>query len=89
MKATVHECIWIIEGQVSRFESFPLEFDENNFLELFQKIVGGYIDIVHMDDKDIVVHDEGLLYNQPLNPWAKQNNLYLVGTIIECEGRLP
>ncbi len=88
MKATVHECKWMIEGEVASFRSFTIEFDENECYDILSGHVGGLIDVCHIDGKDIVVNDEGLLLNMPLNPWAKAQDMYLVGTIIECEGRL-
>lgn len=55
-------------------------------LEELQGIVGGYIQIVQCpDDMIMVVNEEGLLLNLPVNPvaslFARQ---YIVGDVLYC-----
>lgn len=49
-------------------------------LDSLQKIVGGYIDAVYIDDFALVVNEEGVLKGLPYN--AHVSGYDLVGTII-------
>lgn len=61
-------------------ESFVL--DTKTSLETLQKLVGGYIEVIHIVDaieslkqgepvgKDLVINEEGRLLNLPFNPWS-------------------
>lgn len=63
-------------------------------LEELQEIVGGYIGILHLKDKRIIVYDEeGELKNSPLNQKATEllnRNSYcvegtIVGDVLVCD----
>ena len=56
-------------------------------LEEMQEIVGGYIEIVRLDEKQImVVNEEGVIYNLPHNKKAsKLCGIPIVGDVLVCE----
>jgi hypothetical protein len=60
----------------------PLILTPETRLETLQKLVGGYIEIIHIIDlvaslkgnarKDLVINEEGRLLELPVNPWSKE-----------------
>jgi Domain of unknown function (DUF3846) len=99
IKATLYK----IDGS---FE--PLILESKTSLETLQKLVGGYIEIIHLVDiieslksnciseKDLVINEEGLLLDLPINPWSSHVAINTIwqfeefrGDIILVEGRLP
>jgi Domain of unknown function (DUF3846) len=90
MKATIHRCEWIGKGRViAKVSEEEVEIPVHNRLEFLQGIVGGLIDVYHHYGRDLIVNDEGLLEGLPLNPWAHEQGLGLVGNIVEVHGKLP
>lgn len=86
----------------------PLILTSKTSLETLQKLVGGYIEIICIVDlkgslnpdaileKDLVINEEGLLLDLPINPWSHfvgRNSIWQFeqfrGDIILIEGRLP
>jgi len=63
-----------------------ITIDKQNSLEQMQKIVGGYIEVVPVaGGKTLVVNEEGLLQQLPIN--HKASALYndtIVGDVILC-----
>lgn len=67
---------------------------ESFSLEELQSIVGGYIEIVNLDNGDIaVMNEEGKLMNLPFNPYAtaaisnlnkRYANEFIVGDVLFC-----
>lgn len=59
-------------------------------LEEMQEIVGGYIEIVRLDEKTImVVNEEGLVYNLPYNAKASRLcGIPIVGDVLVCESKM-
>lgn len=64
-------------------------------LEYLQKLVGGYIEVVHLNGNDLVINEEGLLLDLEPNPWSYYvtkgtdwKNQYFFGDMILIEGRL-
>jgi len=49
-------------------------------LESLQRFVGGYIEVLHTSNLDLIVNEEGLMINLPFNTYV--NGIPLVGTII-------
>ena len=89
MKATIHKCEWLDDDQrIAKISREEIELPKKNRLEFLQKIVGGLIDFVYLDDKDLIINDEGLLLNLPLNPFAISLGYHLVGNIVEVHGKL-
>jgi hypothetical protein len=76
----------------------PLILTPETRLETLQKLVGGYIEIIHIIDlvaslkgnelarKDLVINEEGRLLELPVNPWSKE---VAKNSIWQHEGRLP
>lgn len=89
MKATIHECTQVDELDLVITSQTEVELPEDS-LSFLQKHVGGYIDIYHHKPtgRDWVLNDEGLLLGMPLNPFAWEQGVQLVGTIIEIHGCL-
>jgi hypothetical protein len=56
-----------------------------NKLEVFQEIVGGYIDVVRMDGFDIIINDEGKLFSLLPNFLIYEQKDYIAGTCIFVE----
>jgi hypothetical protein len=56
-----------------------------NKLEVFQEIVGGYIDVVRMDGFDIIINDEGKLFSLLPNFLIHEQKDYIAGTCIFVE----
>lgn len=56
-----------------------------NKLEVFQEIVGGYIDVVRMDGFDIIINDEGKLFSLLPNFLIHEQTDYIAGTCIFVE----
>jgi|TARA_R100000935_G_scaffold10727_2_gene21420 hypothetical protein len=56
-------------------------------LESMQKLVGGYIEMVHLNDGQVLVcNEEGLLYGLPFNINASElAGLQIVGDAILCD----
>jgi hypothetical protein len=56
-------------------------------LEELQEIVGGYIEIVQLGDRKVmVVNEDGVFFNLPIN--TKATNLYnsvIVGDVLICK----
>lgn len=88
MKAIVHVSKWSVIGEEVEVNDYEIEISDKTSLEQLQEIVGGYIEVVRFKEKDLIVNEEGLLHGLPLNYWAMQNGLNLVGTIVEINGRL-
>lgn len=73
--------LYKIDGSVE-----PLILYSTTPLKELQKMVGGYIEVIHVVDllesfkqgkpigKDLVINEEGKLLNLPFNPWS-----YFVG----------
>ena len=70
-------------------------FAEGTFLELAQKIVGGWIQLVRLNNKgiDLYLNEEGKLDGLPQNPiatalWSEDYGLtdYIVGNVIITGG---
>lgn len=55
-------------------------------LEELQKFVGGYIEIVRLNDSELlVVDEEGLLKHRPLNVTASRDaGFMVVGDVLRC-----
>ena len=73
----------------------PLELPSKNRLEALQKIVGGYIEIIHINGNDVVLNEEGKLIGLPYNPWSKFITLNsvlryepLCGNVVVINGKL-
>ncbi len=61
----------------------PLILTPKTRLETLQKLVGGYIEIIHIVDliaslkgdklagKDLVINEQGRLLDLPINPWSR------------------
>ena len=61
--------------------------DEKPTLEECQEFVGGYIEIVHYGNKQIVVDEEGLLKGKPINVDATEEaNRTIVGDAMVLSG---
>tara|TARA_R100001463_G_scaffold85170_1_gene140069 strand:- start:412 stop:672 length:261 start_codon:yes stop_codon:yes gene_type:complete len=61
--------------------------DEKPTLEKCQEFVGGYIEIVHYGNKQIVVDEEGLLKGKPINVDATEEaNRTIVGDAMVLSG---
>lgn len=91
MQATLHKCQWMDKHSgmaIAEIDKIPIELPKEGRLEFLQKIVDGYIEVVHVDGRDWVVNEEGLLHGLPLNP-ASPKGFHLVGNIVEIHGRLP
>jgi hypothetical protein len=65
-------------------------------LETLQKLVGGYIEVIHINGNDLVINEEGSLLNLHVNPWSYLvgknsvwENVCFHGDLIMIEGRLP
>lgn len=65
-------------------------------LETLQKLVDGYIEIIHINGNDVVFNEEGRLLSLPINPSSYEigknsiwENEIFRGNIIVIEGRLP
>lgn len=86
----------------------PLTLNSKTSLETLQKLVGGYIEVVYIIDlieslkgntvagNDLVINEEGLLLDLPINPWSwlvTKNSVWQFtqfrGDIILIEGLLP
>lgn len=62
----------------------PLILTPKTRLKTLQKLVGGYIEIIHIIDlikilkdenfigNDLVINEEGRLLELPVNPWSKE-----------------
>jgi len=63
-----------------------ITIDKQNSLEQMQKIVGGYIEVVPVaGGKTLVVNEEGLLQQLPINYKASAlYNCTIVGNVILC-----
>lgn len=85
MKVNIHYCEWLGEG-IAEVYSKEIEIGSGSvdvFVKEMQKLVGGYFEIVRHAGKLLYVDEEGLLKRKPLNPWAMQRGLKLVGTVVE------
>lgn len=83
--AKMHKCEWI-GANLAEAYTCEIQLESENIksrVKELQELVGGYFDVVRYKDKLLYVDDEGLLKNKPLNPWATERGLHLVGTIIE------
>jgi hypothetical protein len=91
MKATVHSCEWKSRKHgFAVFDEYEVELSEETMLEELQKLVGGLIELVVMDDgTELIVNEEGIMLDLPLNKWALANNLILGGTVVKLHGKLP
>lgn len=61
----------------------PLILTPKTRLKTLQKLVGGYIEVIHIVDllaslkddqltgNDLVINEEGRLLNLPVNPWSR------------------
>ncbi len=80
----------------------PLLLDKKTSLETLQKIVGGLIEVICIENeddqtaKDLVINEEGRLLDLPCNPWSKLVGLNSIweheifrGDIIFIDGCLP
>ena len=86
----------------------PLILNDKSNLETLQKLVGGLIEVIFIvplldqlrgnfdNGKDLVINEEGLLLDLPINPWSQIvgfNSIWedteFRGDIILVEGRLP
>lgn len=60
-------------------------------LEELQAVVGGYIELVFLDDNILVANEEGKLYGLPLNTKATEimrkhgYNGTIVGNVVYCD----
>lgn len=91
MKATVHKCEWITEGLLARVDDYEIDLPKavDARLKVLQDLVGGKIDIYNHEGNDLVINDEGLLMDLPINPWGTNEGMTLAGNIVEVHGRLP
>jgi hypothetical protein len=56
-----------------------------NSLKQMQELVGGYVEFVYLNDKVLIVNEEGLLYGLPRNNQATEIVGYpIVGDAILC-----
>ena len=89
MKAIVHKSEW---GDADRTlimgTDETLELSDNYTLGDLQFLVGGNIELVHYEGKHLIVNEEGRLKGLPLNLWADNRGLHLVGNVVELEGFL-
>ena len=86
----------------------PLLLTSKTRLKTLQRLVGGYIEVIYIvsfldqlrgkfdGGKDLVINDEGLLLDLPVNPWSQLvalNSIYedhdFRGDIILIDGKLP
>lgn len=74
----------------------PLTLNPKTRLEALQKLVDGYIEVIHINGNDVVLNEEGRLLNLPINPLSYEvgknsiwENEIFRGNIIVIEGRLP
>lgn len=57
-------------------------------LEDAQKFVGGYVEVVSLGKRQMLVNEEGLLIGLPVNPEASQlAGQMIVGNALVLEGR--
>lgn len=87
MKATLYK----VDGSKE-----PLTLTKKNRLETLQKLVGGYIEVININGKDLILNEEGLLLDLPLNPWSQYLTFKTVwegqwfsGDIVLIDGVLP
>lgn len=85
-----------------------IEIDKKKSLETLQRIVDGLIEVVYIvplldqlrgnfeNGKDLVINEEGLLLDLPVNPWSQEVGLNSIweaqefrGDIVLVDGRLP
>ena len=56
-----------------------------NSLKQMQELVGGYVEFVYLNDKVLIVNEEGLLYGLPRNNQATESAGHpIVGDAILC-----
>lgn len=87
VKAILHSCEWMGD-RITKISNDWVEIDNSSteaFVNHMQKLVGGYFEIVRHNGKLLYVDDEGLLKNKPLNFWASQKGLHLVGNVVEVD----
>ena len=91
MKATVYRCEWINKKQaIAGFEIREVELYDSNLLEELQKLVGGLIELIQTKEHgDLIINEEGLLFDLPLNKWASENWMNLCGTVVKLHDKLP
>lgn len=91
MKATFYKCEWMMKGVVADYSEETIELPEDSGarLDKLKKLVGGWIDIYNHEGNDVVLNDEGLLLELPLNPWAHRKGLTLAGNLVVIDGKLP
>jgi hypothetical protein len=73
----------------------PFILEKKDSLETLQRLVGGLIQIVHINGKDVIVNEEGHLLRLPLNPWSPtitaksvwQGELF-AGDLVLIDGKL-
>lgn len=92
MKATIHNCYWLNKPIMAEISTEEVDLPEKDRLKYLQKIVDGLIEVVSVEIdgvmKDLIVNEEGLLIDLPMNPWAQGKGLSLAGTVIEIHGQL-
>lgn len=74
----IHATLYKVDGSKE-----PLILTAKTRLETLQKLVGGYIEVIHIVNliaslkgdklavKDLVINEEGKLLNLPINPWSR------------------
>lgn len=92
MKQKTHKAtLYKIDGSKE-----PLILEEKTRLNTLQKLVDGYIEIIHINGNDVILNEEGRLINLPINPSSYEiganspwKDEIFYGNIIVVEGRLP
>lgn len=89
----IHATLYKVDGSKE-----PLILTPKTRLETLQKLVGGYIEVIHIIDlvaslkgdelagKDLVINEEGRLLNLPVNPWSKHVSLNSVWQFEDFRG---
>jgi len=89
----IHATLYKVDGSKE-----PLILTPKTRLATLQKLVGGYIEVIHIINlvdslkgdelagKDLVINEEGRLLNLPVNPWSKHVALNSVWQFEEFRG---
>lgn len=104
MKAeTYNATVYKVDGSKER-----ITIEESTSLDTLQKIVGGLIEVIYIvplidelkgdfsKGKDLIINEEGLLLDLPVNPWSQlvglnsrwENEIFR-GDIVLVDGKLP
>lgn len=87
MKATLYK----VDGSKE-----PLTLTKKTRLETLQKLVGGYIEVININGKDLILNEEGIILELPMNPWSQYltfktvwEGQWFCGDLVLIDGVLP